>query len=189
MAVCESRQIQTNAGWHGAAQRFAISAAARLPTLLSLTSRLRSSAGFSSDNTLFICPECFRKAEHKGVCRYQSDPRTNNFRFARHPLSIEVSTSQVPTFLGRPRWLHVCAATLFLSTWWKGTITVCGHGAHIRGAYRVFMLPERELLTGRATAYISFAIRSANPPWYRSKWLRPSTYVKVALPPRSLMVC
>ncbi len=37
------------------------SAAARLPTFLSVTSRPRSSCGLSSKNTLFICPECFRK--------------------------------------------------------------------------------------------------------------------------------
>ena len=48
---------------HGAAQLSSINAAARLPTFLSLTSRPRSSSGLSSENTLFICPECFRKAE------------------------------------------------------------------------------------------------------------------------------
>jgi putative DNA primase/helicase len=40
-----------------------VSAAARLPTFLIFTSRPRSSSGLSSDNTLFICPECFQKAE------------------------------------------------------------------------------------------------------------------------------
>src|ERR1700689_2296640 len=40
-----------------------ISAAARLPTLLSASSKPRSSSRLSSENTLFICPECFRKAE------------------------------------------------------------------------------------------------------------------------------
>ena len=68
MAVCESRQIQTavrasNVDWHGAAQFSSISAAARLPTLLSFTLKPRSSSGLSSENTFFICPECFRKAE------------------------------------------------------------------------------------------------------------------------------
>jgi hypothetical protein len=47
--------------WHGAAQRFSISAAARLPTLLRLTSRPRSSSGLSSENTFFICPEMLSK--------------------------------------------------------------------------------------------------------------------------------
>src|SRR3984893_10189923 len=54
---------ERNSDWHGAAQLSSISAAARLPTFLSFTSRPRSSSGLSSDNTLFICPECFRKAE------------------------------------------------------------------------------------------------------------------------------
>ena len=40
-----------------------ISAAARLPTFLIFTSKARSSSGLSSDNTLFICAECLRKAE------------------------------------------------------------------------------------------------------------------------------
>src|ERR1700676_1747671 len=51
-----------NADWHGAAQLSSISAAARLPSFLSATSRERSSSALSSDNTLFICPECFLKA-------------------------------------------------------------------------------------------------------------------------------
>src|SRR5258706_16211758 len=38
-------------------------AAARLPTFLRATSRPRSSSELSSENTFFICPECFRKAE------------------------------------------------------------------------------------------------------------------------------
>src|SRR6266568_1134938 len=46
-----------------AVQLSSISAAARLPTFLSAVSRPRSSSGLSSENTLFICPECFRKAE------------------------------------------------------------------------------------------------------------------------------
>src|SRR5207302_9831423 len=46
-----------------AAQLSSISRAARLPTFLSAASRRRSSSGLSSENTLFICPECFRKAE------------------------------------------------------------------------------------------------------------------------------
>ena len=47
-----------------ASQRFgSISTAARLPTFLSDDSRPRSSPGLSSENTFFICPECFRKAE------------------------------------------------------------------------------------------------------------------------------
>jgi len=45
-----------------AIQLCSISAAARLPTFLSAASRPRSSSGLSSENTLFICPECFRKA-------------------------------------------------------------------------------------------------------------------------------
>jgi hypothetical protein len=40
-----------------------ISATARMPTFLSNTSRPRISSGLSSENTFFICPECFRKAE------------------------------------------------------------------------------------------------------------------------------
>jgi predicted metal-binding membrane protein len=46
----------------GAAQLWSNSVAARLPTFLSATSSARSSSGLSSENTLFICPECFRKA-------------------------------------------------------------------------------------------------------------------------------
>src|SRR5437773_2991152 len=41
-----------------AIQLCSMSAAARLPTFLSITSRPRSSSGLSSENTLFICPEC-----------------------------------------------------------------------------------------------------------------------------------
>jgi hypothetical protein len=64
----ESRQIQTavrrkNADRHRAAQLPSIRAAARLPTFLSATSRLRSSSGLISENTRFISPECSRKAE------------------------------------------------------------------------------------------------------------------------------
>jgi hypothetical protein len=40
-----------------------MSAAARLPAFLSATSRPRSSSRLSSENTLFICAECFRKAD------------------------------------------------------------------------------------------------------------------------------
>src|SRR5712691_3077744 len=40
-----------------------MSVAARLPTFLSAISRPRSSSELSSENTLLICPECFRKAE------------------------------------------------------------------------------------------------------------------------------
>ncbi len=46
-----------------AAQLSSISAAARLPIFFSAASRPRSSSGLSSENTLFICRECFRKAE------------------------------------------------------------------------------------------------------------------------------
>src|SRR5580704_7363294 len=55
--------IPSQARPHEADQLSSISAAARLPTFLSITSRPLSSFGLSSENTLFICPECFRKAE------------------------------------------------------------------------------------------------------------------------------
>ena len=49
---------------HGIQARVAlVSAAARLPTFLSATSRPRSSSGLSSENTLLIWPECLRKAD------------------------------------------------------------------------------------------------------------------------------
>jgi hypothetical protein len=54
--ACFSPFVPTPSGCDRAAQLPPISAAARLPTFLSVTSRSRSSSGLSSENTLFICP-------------------------------------------------------------------------------------------------------------------------------------
>jgi hypothetical protein len=62
-AMSDLRVRLQAAHWQGAGQLSFLSVTARLPTFLSVASRPRSSSGLSSENTLFICPECFRKAE------------------------------------------------------------------------------------------------------------------------------
>src|SRR6266404_3819105 len=57
------RKAAESVNWHRVVQLSSMTVAARLPTFFSATSRPRSSSELSSENTFFICPECFRKAE------------------------------------------------------------------------------------------------------------------------------
>ena len=62
LRLCIRRHGEWERQLHAAVQLSSIIAAARLPTFLSALSRPRISSGLSSENTLFICSECFRKA-------------------------------------------------------------------------------------------------------------------------------